>query len=202
MSTQIAPIPKHRFHEPKKNLPTMRPRTISPEDRFTRAFVRAYAEQAPTLHRRSPKTSLAFTLEIPVNGYGITDLLAIAWTGIEGETFPSALAFAKVAKPTCRAFEMKLSNWQKALAQASRYSNFAHQTIAVLPPKICDNAMRALDTFKLVQVGLWSFDPQSNQIRAIFTPRVHTPRSSRYWLQSIEKAAAAPNSALPIRGMR
>jgi hypothetical protein len=68
-----------------------------------------------------------------------------------------------------------------------------------MPPKACVNAMKALETLKLVQVGLWSFDPKSNQIRAIFTPRVHTPRSSRYWLQSIEKATTAPNSALPIR---
>jgi hypothetical protein len=200
MSTRLATIPKYSFYEPKNNLPTMSLNKFSPEEKFTRAFVRAYAAQAVSLHRRSAKTSLAFAMEIPVNGYGITDLLAIAWDGIPDETFPSALAFAKIVKPTCRAFEMKLANWQKALSQASRYRNFAHQPIVVLPPKACDNAMRALDTFKLVRVGLWSFDPKTRQIRAIFTPRVHKPRSERYWLQSIEKAASAPNSTLPILG--
>lgn len=142
--------------------------------------------------------SIALVQEIPVNGYGITDLLAIVWAGLPKETFPSVSAFAAVAKPISRAFEMKLSNWQKALSQASRYRNFAHQAIVVLPPDVCDNAIKVLDTFKLVRVGLWSFDPETERIRTIFTPRHHRPRSLRYWLQSIEKAAKAPMSVLPI----
>jgi hypothetical protein len=172
---------------------------MSPEELFTKAFAHAYLAQAAQIHRRAQRTSIALVQEIPVNGYGIADLLAIAWDGLPKETFPSVKAFATVAKPTCRAFEMKLSNWQKALSQASRYRNFAHQAIVVLPPNACNNAIKVIDTFILVRVGLWSFDPETNRIHAHFTPRRHHPRSVHYCLQSIEKAAKAPRSVLPIR---
>ncbi|MEI6787696.1 MAG: hypothetical protein WCL49_04370 [bacterium] len=198
MSNSTIAIPRFRFHEPQNNLPAMNARMPSPEDRFTQAFARAYLAQKARIHKHSNKMSLALVQEIPVNGYGITDLLAIAWTSLPQETFPSVEAFAAVVKPTCRAFEMKLFNWQKALSQASRYRNFAHQAIVVLPPNACDNAINALDTFIRVRVGLWSFDPETGCIRTIFTPRCHRPRSSRYWLQSIEKASQTPRSVLPI----
>jgi hypothetical protein len=178
----------------------MKAGSVSPEDRFTQAFARTYLAQAEQIHRHSRKKNIALAQEIPVNGYGITDLLAIAWEKTPKKTVASASDFIAVAQPTCRAFEMKLANWQKALSQASRYRNFAHQAIVVLPPAACGNAIKALDTFKLVNVGLWSFDPETNCIQPIFTPKRHTPRSSRYWLQSIEKAAKAPKSILPIRG--
>jgi hypothetical protein len=198
MSNRTIAIPKFLIHEPRHNLPSMNSRQTSPEDRFTQAFARAYLVQKAQIHRHSKKMSFALVQEIPVNGYGITDLLAIAWAGLPKETFPTVNAFAAVAKPTCRAFEMKLSNWQKALSQASRYRNFSHQAIVVMPPDACDNAINALNTFIRVRVGLWSFDPETECIRTIFTPRCHRPRSSRYWLQSIEKASQTTRSVLPI----
>lgn len=199
MSHQSVAIPRFQFSEPKANLPTLQTGVLSDEDRFTASFARAYLKQNARLHGRSPKTTLALVQEIPVNGYGITDLLAVAWSQLPRETFPSAEAFVAVTKPTCRAFEMKLSNWQRALSQASRYNNFAHQAIVVLPPSVCVNALRVQETFKLIRVGLWSFDPKTGRIHAFFTPRSHTPRSTKYWLQSIAKAAKAPRSILPIR---
>ncbi|MFH0908787.1 MAG: hypothetical protein V1929_08495 [bacterium] len=192
-------VPRFHFTEPRHNLPTLCKGRASAEDRFSVAFARAYWAQAPEIHARSPHKTLALVREIPVNGYGIADLLAVAWTRLEHEYFPSAEAFAAVARPTCRAFEMKLSNWQKALSQASRYRNFAHQAIVVLPPDVCAHAMKAIDTFKLVRVGLWSFDPETTRIRILFTPRRHRPRSLKYWFQSLEKAAKASRPILPIR---
>lgn len=200
MSHCTTVIPKFRFSEPRINLPTLKSGVASSEDRFTIAFARAYQQQSHMLHARSTKTAMALVREIPVNGYGITDLLAVAWTSMPGEMFPTGEAFACVAKPTCRAFEMKLSHWQKALRQASRYRNFAHQPIVVLPPIACGNALRALDTFKRVQVGLWSFEPKTNRIIPYFTPEPHRPRSLKYWYQSLDKAAKAARSILPIRG--
>ncbi|MFO7535920.1 MAG: hypothetical protein R6X19_09630 [Kiritimatiellia bacterium] len=193
-----AAIPRFQFSEPKANLPTLKVGILSAEERFTVSFAHAYLKQHILLHSRSPKTTLSLVQEIPVNGYGITDLLAVAWTRLPSEKFPSAEAFVAVAKPTCRAFEMKLNNWQKALSQASRYRNFAHQAIVVLPPNVCANALRVLGTFKSIRVGLWSFDPTTCQINSIFTPRPHAPRSTKYWLQSIQKASKAPRSILPI----
>jgi len=199
MNDRTIAIPKYRFREPKRNLPTLPAKGASPEDRFTKSFAQEYFNSREKIHRRSTKSSMSLVREIPVNGYGITDLLAISWNSLPKEIFPSAQSFAEVAKPTCRAFEMKLSNWQKALGQASRYRNFAHQSIVVLPPDIAASAIKSLKTFKLVGVGLWSFDHKTNHIMPIYTPRSHNPRSYRYWIQSIEKAAKAIKSTLPIR---
>ena len=192
-------VPRFRFSEPRHNLPTHAKGQASAEDLFAIAFARAYVGQAARLHARSPHTNLALVREIPVNGYGIADLLAVAWTRLDREVFPTAEAFARVAKPTCRAFEMKLANWQKALSQASRYRNFAHQAIVVLPPAACALAAEKMATFKLVRVGLWSFDPKTGKIHALFTPRRHRPRSPKYWFQSLEKMAKAARTVLPIR---
>ncbi len=193
-------IPKYQFSEPRFNLPRQTTKGSSPESRFTLAFGKAYQRQFREIHARSNKDTLAIVREIPVNGYGITDMLAVSWQGIAGETFPSSDAFAVVARPTCRAFEMKLSHWQKALSQAFRYRNFAHQAIVVVPPSVAGNARPMLDTFKKLRVGLWSFDMDTMRIVPIYTPRPHIPLSNRYWLQSIEKAAKTPNTTLPICG--
>ncbi len=197
--SSTAVIAKCRFAEPKRNLPTHVSRRTTPEDRFTLAFAKAYQDTLVAIHRGSIKHTVALVREIPVNGYGITDLLAICWSGLPDEHFPDVRSFVEVAKPTCRAFEMKLTNWQKALSQASRYRNFSHQAVVVLPPATCRLAVRAIETFKLVRVGLWSFDPKSNRIQTFYTPRPHIPRSNRYWLESIEKAARSSRSTLPIR---
>jgi len=191
-------VPKYSFAEPRANLPNKRKGVATAEDRFTIAFSRAYSEQANQIHKGSPKTARFLVREIPVNGYGITDLLAISWQPLPEERFETVDAFLQVAKPTCRAFEMKLNNWRKAMQQASRYRNFAHQTIVVLPEKECDKAAQYLNTFTCIKVGLWSFDKGSNRIVPIYTPRPHQPRSRRYWIESVSKATKTPNSTLPI----
>lgn len=188
-----------KFSKPQNNLPAQRKGTVSSEARFTIAFAETYLQQFAKIHPRSKKTTLALVREIPVNGFGIADLLAVAWTEITGEVFSSAEAFAEVAQPTCRAFEMKLSHWQKAISQASRYRNFAHQAIVVVPPNVCNNACKMLETFKKLRVGIWSFNMDIRRIEALYTPRPQRPLSNRYWYQSLAKSAGAPKSALPIR---
>lgn len=191
-------IPRYRFSEPRHNLPTQAKGHACAEDRFALAFARAYRDQYLSIHSRSTHQDLTLVREIPVNGYGITDLLAVGWTQVGQEQFPTAEAFAQVAKPTCRAFELKLNDWRKALMQGGRYWNFAHQAIVVLPPQATTLAARYLDTFKRIRVGLWSFDAQTGKIQVFHTPRKHTPRSLKYWYQSLEKAARAAKGSLPI----
>jgi hypothetical protein len=195
-ATAIA-VPKLRFSEPRHNLPG-RKGVASAEDRFTIAFARAYFQQATSIHRRTKRTRLALAREIPVNGYGITDLLAIAWQDVPGENFSDVEAFTEVVHPTVRAFEMKLGNWRKAMTQASRYKNFAHQAIAVIPMQMGPAAMEYIETFRRIRVGLWLFDARSGVIKPIYTPRPATPRSSRYHKESIHKAAQVAKRSLPI----
>ena len=197
MGETLTAVPKLKFSEPCFNLPG-RNGTATPEDRFTIAFARAYSSRFTEIHRGARSNSLSLVRQIPINGYGITDLLAVAWPKLPGEVFPDAETFARVARPTVRAFEMKLGNWRKAMAQASRYKNFAHQAIAVIPTQIGPVATEYLHTFRRIRVGLWLFDSASGVIKPIYTPRPARPRSLRYHIESIHKAARAAKPSLPI----
>ena len=190
------PVPRYRFQEPRRNLPG-RKGVATAEDRFTIAFARSYQERFQAIHHGALADQLSLVREIPVNGYGITDLMAIAWSG-PGAVCPDVRAFLANAKPTVRAFEMKLGDWRRAMVQASRYRNFAHQSIAVIPMEKSSVAVEYLDTFRRIKVGLWLFDANTGVIRPVFTPRILAPRSSRYHMESLEKAATSARPALPI----
>jgi len=190
-------IPKYKFTEPSNNLPG-RKGIATGEDHFTIAFMRAYLEDASSIHNRSKKTTLAFAREIPVNGYGIADLHVVAWNVLAREKFPDTESFVKVVRPCTRAFECKLVDWRKAMAQACRYRFFANQTMVVLPEKICARAIPYLNTFKKIKVGLWSFSPENGKIRVHHTPRPLAAKSKKYYYQAIEKVSAASRQVLPI----
>jgi len=190
-------VPKLKFSEPCYNLPG-RKGVVTAEDRFTIAFMRAYVDQVRSIHRRCRKTSLAFAREIPVNGYGIADLHVVAWEKLANERFPDIESFVRVAHPCTRAFECKLTDWRKAMAQAGRYRFFANQTFVVLPEKVCARALPFLDTFKKIRVGLWSFSSESGKITVYHTPRPMSAMSDRYYFHAIESVAQASMKSLPI----
>ncbi len=96
-----------------------------------------------------------------------------------------------------RAFEFKISNWRKALMQASRYKFFANVSIVVLPIEKCCSPLKYLNTFKKVSVGLWGFDKNANRIVAYFTPKPNKPIDSKYQIQALELVASVSKS-LPI----
>jgi hypothetical protein len=194
--SEKVPVPKYRFSEPRRNLRTYTGRA-SAEDRFTIAFARAYWNQFKQVHSRTTADQLSLVREIPVNGYGITDLLAISWAQPK-QPFTDLEEFISHHKPTIRAFEMKLGSWRAAMSQASRYKNFAHQAIAVLPVSEGEKACEYLETFQKIRVGLWTFDPQTASIKAIYTPRPRKPRSHRYHLEAFHKAAPIAKPALPV----
>ena len=142
---------------------------------------------------------LAVAREIRANGYGIADCVAVSWKPkdqsagglVEGDHF------LPIRKFTVRAFEAKLYNWRRALLQANRYRFFAHMPIVVLPAEQCHLALANLDTFRLLKVGLWSFDPATDHISAHFTPRRTRPRDIRQAARALELFARA-SKALPI----
>jgi|GEM_PF-401486 len=197
MNSATIEIPRFRFSEPRRNLPGRRGATTA-EDRFTIAFARAYARRAESIHSGTTRKSMAFAREIPVNGYGIADLVAVAWRSVPGERFEDIESFAEVAQPCFRAFECKLREWRKAMSQASRYRFFANQSIAVIPSDIVDRALLYLDTFRAIHVGLWSFCLTSGQIRAHYTPRATKAKSDKYHLHALASVGKAAKQALPI----
>lgn len=197
MSETTVIIPKVRFSEPKRNLPGRRGVTTA-EDRFTIAFARTYLDQASKMHRTANYDSMAVVREVAVNGYGIADMLAVAWRSVPSEMFPTTEAFIEVARPCTRAFEFKLSDWRRAMSQASRYRFFAHQTIVVLPETVCVNALPYIDTFRKIRVGLWSYSMDTKRIRMHYTPRPSNPISKRWNLHAVQCVASVSKQALPI----
>lgn len=197
MSQTVVRVPKARFTEPSRNLPG-RKGTATGEDRFTIAFARAYLRQAASIHRSTKHDSLACAREVPVNGYGIADILSVAWQGVPREAFPSTEAFVEVARPCTRAFECKLTDWRRAMSQAVRYRFFAHQAFVVLPEAACEKALPFLDTFRRIRVGLWSYSIKTGRICAQYTPRPTTPMSKRWHIHAVHCVASIPRQSLPI----
>jgi len=189
-------IPKLKFSEPRHNLPG-RKGIATLEDRFTISFARTYLEQRHTLHAGSNRTEMAVAREIPVNGYGIADLMAVAWNPTIASD-NSLEDFVSSGMITSRAFECKISDWRGALTQGGRYRYFAHQAIVVLPEKSCRLALPFLDTFQAIKVGLWSFDMVSKKITIHHTPRPIAPKSKKYFEHSMKLTQKAVKGSLPF----
>lgn len=197
MSPTLTPVPKLKFSEPRHNLPGRKGKATA-EDLFTIAFMRAYLQQAQRIHHGSVRDQFAFAREIPVNGYGIADLLVVTWQDADGRTYPDLAEFIKEAKPCTRAFECKLTDWRKAMSQAGRYRFFANQAITVLPERTAEKALLYIDTFRKIRVGLWSFSPESGRIIAHHTPRPASSRIGRYYVHAVHCVNIASKQVLPI----
>lgn len=75
------------------------------------------------------------------------------------------------------AFEMKLSNWKRALIQAYRYRAFAERTFVVLDHSKISPAKKHIEKFKKSKVGLISVDNAGNIVIHYF-PNKEKPYSS------------------------
>jgi hypothetical protein len=117
--------------------------------------------------------------ELCVAGFGIADFIWIAWRKSPRNQEGRGLSLrTKPQRAIVLAFEMKLKDWRKALAQAVRYRYFADAAIVVLPPSAAACARQALATFREMRVGLWAFDKQTGRTHKFFTPRRSLPLSA------------------------
>ncbi len=160
------------IRQPRRNLPVGIARKRG-ESNFVSAFTKAYIANA--IHGVGGK-------EFSLSGYGIADFVWLAWnhsgtngdgTAVSVEKMNSELSQQKLA-----AFEMKLTDWRKGLAQTYRYSYFADLAILVLPPVVAKLAAAELKLFKVFGIGLWSFDKSTGKIRKLYTPRNSKPRNA------------------------
>jgi len=194
---QLIKIPRHRFSHPQRNLPTQS-NNKSNENYFTLAFTRAYFSNISKIHNKSKKDQFSFLREVPVNGFGIADLICIAWEKkYNRRKLRSAEDFIRVAKPTIRAFETKLSDWKKAIIQANRYRYYSNISTVVLPLENCSAALKYLESFKKIKVGLWGFDINTNHIVCYYTPRRSLPIAPRHSIDVLNKINHE-NRSLPI----
>jgi len=198
VTLNTARIPKARFYHPQRNLPG-RSSGHTAEGRFTNAFIRAYVAQVERIHSGSARCRVALAREIPVNGYGIADIVSVAWDDrkFPGKLFATADGFIELAAPMIRSFEVKLSDWRTGMLQAHRYRFYSNAGILVLPKEQLRLARRFLHTFKTIRVGLWGFDPETDRILTIYTPRPAKPRDPRYAREAIRRVQNA-SKALPF----
>jgi hypothetical protein len=146
-----------------------------PRNNFPRRLARKRTEStivlsfARTFLKSMGNRAVLAAREVALNGYGIADLVCLV------------IAENRYSKPNEKAhllaFEVKIRDWRKALAQAFRYKYFAHASTVVLPPEDSQKAMQFLDTFKALAIGLWSFDIRSGEIRRLYTPDYQCPFS-------------------------
>ena len=170
-----------KLRHPRRNLPVRVGRKRG-ESNFVSAFTKAYiASIAPHGIGGS---------EFALSGFGIADFVWLAWRQSAASEDGTALSVenmkAQLALQKLTAFEMKLTDWRKGLAQAYRYSYFADVALVVLPLDAAKTAKAELKLFRDLGVGLWSFDKASGKIRKLFTPRYAKPRNARAREKALE----------------
>lgn len=77
------------------------------------------------------------------------------------------------------AFEFKLTDWRRGATQAMRYRSYAHRSFLVMPPTGAVRAAQHLESFKSLEIGLWSFNPEQGKIVRLHTPEESTPLNLR-----------------------
>lgn len=177
---------KFGCHDTRRNLPAASASKRG-EVNFLAKFERVYLAELP-----ANEAGFATGREFALDGFGRADILFMAWKqSPEDEDF-SALALKNLR---LTAIEAKLKDWRKGLMQASRYRFFANRSVLVLPPATTAVAVRFLDTFKALNVGLWEFDPDTCRLRKHFTPRMGRPLNSK----ARERAVHLISSRLKLR---
>src|SRR5690606_19277743 len=135
--------------------------------------------------------------EIPANGYGIADLVVVTWTADQAAVRVPTEEFIRKARPCLRAFEVKVRDWRQGLLQANRYRQFVEVPILVVSANHVFPAIRFISTFRLLKVGLWSFDPKTRVIVRHYTPRPSRASDQLQRRKVIERLAKA-TKALPV----
>lgn len=111
----------------------------------------------------------------PKGLFGVPDLLIVNWK--KEEDGGNGITFI--------AFEMKLRDWKRALAQAFRYRAFANISYVVLDHQYANPALRNLKKFQRSNIGLVSIDGEG-QVYLHFEPSIDEPYSSIYKNQLLE----------------
>ena len=165
------------------------------EDGFANAFIDAYSGRFPWLHSGSLRLNRIMAREVPMNGFGIADLVVVSWEGLHRKA-ASLHTLAEVTA-TVRAFEFKLNDWKKGLMQAHRYRFFADVAILVVPAAKLTVAQTVMTTFRTLDVGLWGFNEATGAITAVYTPRPRLPARREYKATVVEKAMNAARQDQP-----
>lgn len=93
--------------------------------------------------------------EFALAGFGVADLVCIAWEPDKATEDLTALSLEKsLSKRQMFAFEAKIKDWQCALQQAFRYRNFADKAVVIMPARNVQPALFHPEVFREHAVGL------------------------------------------------
>jgi hypothetical protein len=163
---------RFKKRHPRRNLPAPLSRKRG-ESNFVSSFSRAYID--------SLASQGVGGKEFALSGFGIADFVWVAWRNKVNPEEASALSVEQIKSllngHRLTAFEMKLSDWRKGLSQAYRYSYFADLAVVVLPSAVAEKVEIGL--FRDLNIALWSFDPVTQVIAKLFTPRRSGPRNAK-----------------------
>lgn len=172
----LIPFNKH----PRRNLPKHISNKRTESD-FVLAFGRVYHQEL-SAQMAVQQHSFEIARELQIPGLGIADVVSV---------------FTKSHNTILHAFEMKIKDWRKALAQAYRYKYYADAAIVVMPPREAIKAKQSLSVFRAINVGLWAFDAEKKTIEKIFDPEKDNPISATAYNKALTILAQQLKS-LPV----
>ena len=147
---------------------------------FGNAFSEHYFYNFEKIHSRTHFKNYYFLKEVPIYGLGISDLLSIGWKGTDDILKEILYGENAHEKLKVRAFEFKIKDWRGGLFQAHRYSYYADTSILVVPLKTYKNAFADLDIFKKLNIGLWGYNEEKNNLKKAYTPRSSKNLDDKY----------------------
>ena len=77
-------------------------------------------------------------------------------------------------------FELKMSNWKRALFQAVRYKTFSEYVSIVMPIEKERVLLQNIESFKMCNVGALLFDAQNLEIKILYRPQKNTTISVQH----------------------
>src|SRR5271166_338281 len=122
------------------------------------------------LERRPLPNQTNHLARLRLAGLRDSDLITFAWSTQQNQNPALSLEALrqKLQRQQFTAFELKLRDWRKGLVQAYRYRYFCDCSIVVLPSDVAERASQRLELFASLDVGLWSFAPDTDLITKYF----------------------------------
>ena len=120
---------------------------------------------------------MKFFYEVPVSGYGVSDLLMVAWNEEKSE-FPKTKdlkeieSFIEKCNPKIFTFEMKLNGISQCITQSFSYKFYSHFSFAVMPNSFKKNIEKRTD-YKKLNIGFLTMDDKN--IYSIYKPKEEPP---------------------------
>lgn len=95
-------------------------------------------------------------------------------------------------------FELKMSNWKRALFQAVRYKTFSEYTSVVMPFEKERILLQNIDSFKACNVGALLFDAQNCEVKILYRAKKNSAISLQHLYYMSGKVLLEHHSDLQV----